>query len=173
MITIDVLKKESTVVAALAELLIDTVANDGSVSFVHPVPPALAHSFWEESLDAAARGDRVVFGAYDGDLLVGTTTLLYMWMPNQPHRAELAKMMTRVGYRGQGIARTLVRIAEQTAIESGRTLLTLDTAAENGGMEFYEKLGFIRAGSIPDFALKPLGGFTATVFYYKRIGTIK
>lgn len=169
-ITIAVLKKEPKVVAALAELLIDTVANGGNISFIHPVPPALAHSFWEDSLAAAQRGERVIFGAYDGDSLIGTTTLLYMWMPNQPHRAEIAKMMTSVQYRGQGIARALLQAAEQTAIESGRTLLTLDTAAEDGGAQFYERLGFARAGMIPGYALKPLGGFTGTIFYYKRIG---
>jgi ribosomal protein S18 acetylase RimI-like enzyme len=169
-ITIAVLKKEPTAVAALAELLIDTVANGGNISFVHPVPPPLARSFWEDSLAAAQRGERVIFGAYDGNVLVGTTTLLYMWMPNQPHRAEIAKMMTRIQYRGQGVARALLQVAEQTAIESGRTLLTLDTAADDGGAQFYEKLGFSRAGMIPDYALKPLGGLTGTIFYYKRIG---
>ena len=173
MITIEVLKKDSPTVCALAALLIDTVANGGSVSFMHPLAPELARSFWEDSLAAAERRERVVLGAFDGELLVGTTTLLYMWMPNQPHRAELAKMMTRMSHRGQGIARALVRVAEQTAIDNGRTLLTLDTAAEDGGAEFYEKLGFLRAGAIPDYALKPLGGFTATIFYYKRIGENK
>ena len=170
MITITVLKKDPAVVAALAELLIDTVANGGNISFMHPVPPALAHAFWEDALSAAERGERVVFGAYVGDLLVGTTTLLYMWMPNQPHRAEIAKMMTRVQCRGKGVARALLQVAERTAIESGRTLLTLDTAAEDGGAPFYEKLGFQRAGVIPDYALKPFGGLTGTIFYYKQIG---
>lgn len=144
MITIDVLKKESGVIAGLAQLLIDVVASGGSVSFLHPVSSEQARTFWEDSFAQAERGERVIFGAYDGERLVGTTTLLYMWMPNQPHRAEIAKMMTRVDYRSRGIARALLHEAEQTAIRSGRTLLTLDTAAEDGGAPFYEKLGFSR-----------------------------
>jgi GNAT superfamily N-acetyltransferase len=125
-ITIDVLKKESSVVAALTELLIETVANDGSVSFMHPLTPEVARAFWEDSLASAERGERIVFGAYDGDALVGTVTLLFIQAPNQPHRAEVGKLMTRMSFRGHGIGSTLMQSAEQTAIERGRTLLTLD-----------------------------------------------
>ncbi len=172
-IRIAILKKDSTVVSALAELLIETVANGGSVSFMHPLSPELARGFWEDSLAAAERGERVVFGAYDGDVLIGTVTLLYILMTNQPHRAEIAKMMTQPTSRGQGVARALMRVAEQTAIASGRMLLTLDTAALEGAAGFYEKLGYTRAGMIPDFAYKPLGGLTATIYYYKKLGEIK
>src|SRR5947207_3189145 len=77
---------------------------------------------------------------------------------DQPHRGEIAKMMTRLNRRGQGIARTLMVEAERIAQERGRTLLTLDTATEEGAGPFYEKLGFIKAGVIPDYALKPFGG---------------
>jgi len=169
-ITIDILKKESTVVTALAELLIETVANGGSVSFMHPLTPELAHAFWEDSLSAAERAERIVFGAYDGDALIGTVTLLLIQAPNQLHRAEIAKLMTRMSRRGQGIGRALMQLAEQTAIEHGRTLLTLDTAVIGGAGELYEKLGYTRAGVIPDFALKPHGGLTGTTYFYKRIG---
>ncbi len=167
---IAILKKDSTVVSALAELLIETVANGGSVSFMHPLTPELARAFWEDSLACAERDERIVFGAYDGDALIGTVTLLLIQATNQPHRAEVAKLMTRVNRRGQGIGRALMQFAERTAIERGRTLLTLDTAVIDGAGELYEKLGFQRAGVIPDFALKPLGGLTGTCYYYKRIG---
>lgn len=158
------------VVAALADLIIETVAHGGSVSFMHPLAPEAATAFWTASLSAADRGERIVLGAFDGDLLVGTVTLLLDCPPNQPHRGEIAKMMTRVSYRGRGIARSLMEVAEQLAIDNGRTLLTLDTAEEEGAAGLYEKLGFQRTGVIPDFALKPHGGLTGTIIYWKRIG---
>ena len=79
----------------LSEILIEVVANGGSVSFMHPLAVETANAFWEASLAAADRGERIVLGAWDGDVLAGTVTLLLDLPPNQPHRAEIAKMMTR------------------------------------------------------------------------------
>ncbi|HEY4062941.1 MAG TPA: GNAT family N-acetyltransferase [Puia sp.] len=165
-----VLTSEPSVASVLADLLIETVANGGSVGFMHPLSLSKAVAFWEASLASAGRGERVVFGAYDGDVLLGTVTLLLDCPPNQPHRAEIAKMMTRVLRRGEGIARSLMQAAERMAIEKGRTLLNLDTAEEEGAAGLYEKMGFRRAGVIPDYALKPHGGLTGTIIYWKRIG---
>ncbi|MGX5820724.1 N-acetyltransferase family protein [Chitinophaga lutea] len=156
--------------AALAELLVQTVAAGGSVSFMHPLPPAQAEDFWRSSLEAAARGGRVVLGAFVTGRLVGTVTLLLDCPPNQPHRGEIAKMMTAVAFRGNGIARALLQEAERRAIAAGRTLLTLDTAEEAGAAGLYERLGYTKAGVIPDFALKPHGGLVGTVLFYKRVG---
>lgn len=117
---------------ALSELLIETVASGGSVSFMHPLSPDDADTFWQDSLGAAARGERIVLGAFDGNDLVATVTLLLKLPPNQPHRAEIAKMMTRLTHRNRGVATALLRAAEQLAIAHGRTLLVLDTAEEDG-----------------------------------------
>src|SRR4029078_8925150 len=100
-----------------------------------------------------------------------TVTLLLDLPPNQPHRGEIAKMMTRVSHRGQGIARMLVQELERIAIERQRTLLTLDTAEDEGAGLFYEKLGFTLSGLIPDYALKPYGGVNGTQLYSPRIGS--
>ncbi|TIU71119.1 MAG: GNAT family N-acetyltransferase, partial [Mesorhizobium sp.] len=108
--------------------------------------------------------------AWDGEALVGTVTLLLDFPPNQPHRAEIAKLMTRVDHRGKGVATRLMSAAESLAVEKGRTLLVLDTATEEGASGLYERLGFTLAGEIPDFALKPHGGLTGTLIYWKRIG---
>lgn len=151
-------------------MLIDVVANGGSVGFMHPVSAERARAFWSGVLAAGDRGERIVLGAFDGDSLVATVSLLLDLPPNQPHRAEIAKMMTRPSYRGRGIASALMRKAEALAIEKGRTLLVLDTAADEGASEFYERLGYTLTGEIPDYALKPLGGLTATRIYWKRIG---
>jgi GNAT superfamily N-acetyltransferase len=111
----------------------------------------------------------VVLGALADGRLVATVTLLLDCPPNQPHRGEIAKMMTRVRWRGRGIARALMLEAEGVARAHGRTLLTLDTAAEDGAGPLYEKLGYTRAGEIPDYAYKPFGGLCATIIYWKRL----
>ncbi|RWA68955.1 GNAT family N-acetyltransferase [Mesorhizobium sp.] len=154
----------------LTDLLIETVAAGGSVSFMHPLSADAAHEFWRKSLAAAARGERAMLGAWDGETLVGTVTLLLDCPPNQPHRAEIAKLMTRLDHRSKGIATRLMRDAEDLAVEKGRTLLVLDTASEEGAAGLYEKLGFTLTGEIPDYALKPHGGLTGTLIYWKRIG---
>lgn len=156
--------------ALLADLLVETVAHGGSVSFMHPLPVDTALAFWDASLAAADRDERVVLGAWDGGTLVGTVTLLLDFPPNQTHRAEIAKMMTRVGHRGRGVASALLREAETLAVRRKRTLLVLDTAADGGASVLYERLGYTLAGEIPDFASKPHGGLTGTRIYWKRIG---
>ncbi|RWE35740.1 MAG: GNAT family N-acetyltransferase [Mesorhizobium sp.] len=158
--------------AMLTDLLVETVAAGGSVSFMHPLAAETARAFWETSLAAAARGERMVLGAWDGGALVGTVTLLLDCPPNQPHRAEIAKLMTSVEYRGRGVGTRLMRAAERLAAEKGRTLLVLDTATEEGASGLYEKLGFTLTGEIPDYALKPHGGLTGTLIYWKRIGMV-
>ena len=169
-IRIDALAASPAISEMLSDLLIETVANGGSVSFMHPLERTTARAFWDDALASAARGERVVFGAWDGNLLVGTVTLLLNCPPNQPHRGEISKMMTRVSHRGRGIAAALMRAAEAHAVKRARTLLVLDTAAEDGASALYERLGFALAGTIPDYALKPRGGLTATMVYWKRIG---
>jgi ribosomal protein S18 acetylase RimI-like enzyme len=154
----------------LSEILIEMVANGGSVSFMHPLEPEVAEAFWNEALAAAARNERIVLGAWDGEVLAGTVTLLLDCPPNQPHRVEIAKLMTRPSHRGRGVGAALMRSAESTAVERARTLLVLDTAVEGGALGLYEKVGFVLAGTIPDYALKPDGELTGTMIYWKRIG---
>jgi ribosomal protein S18 acetylase RimI-like enzyme len=168
-IRIKPLTSSSVICVALSEMLVETVAHGGSVSFVHPLPVAEAATFWRDALAAAARGERIVLGAFDGENLVGTVTLVLNLPPNQPHRAEIVKMITRVSHRHRGIATLLLREAERMAIERGRWLLVLDTAEDEGAAGLYERLGFKLTGVIPDFALKPHGGLTGTLIYWKRL----
>jgi len=165
------LNNTSDIRLPLNEILIEAVANGASVHFMHPLALEVADRFWQDSLVAAVKGKRVVLGAFDGVRLVGTCTLLLDLPPNQPHRAELAKLMTRISHRGRGIGKALIREAERMAIEQGRTLMVLDTAVDGGPYQMYEGLGYTLAGIIPDYALKPHGGLTGTRIYWKRIGT--
>jgi len=164
------LTENPEVIAALSEILVEVVANGGSVSFMHPLAREVAADFWKDSLARAASGGRVVLGAWEGDDLVGTVTLDLATPPNQPHRGEINKLMTRVSHRGQGVARSLMLEAERIAVERGRTLLVLDTAADGGAAGLYEGIGYQRVGMIPGYALKPDGGLTGTIIYFKPIG---
>jgi ribosomal protein S18 acetylase RimI-like enzyme len=137
---------------------------------MHPLAREDADVFWDKALAAAERCERIVLGAFDDDALVGTVTLHLDCPPNQPHRAEIAKMMTRISHRGRGIATALMHAAQAAAAERARTLLVLDTATDGGAAGLYEKLGFRQSGEIPDYALKPHGGLTGTLIYWKRVG---
>ncbi len=156
----------------LAALLIETVALGGSVSFMHPLEEAKARAFWDGALAAAGRGERIVLGGWIDGALVGTVSVLLDCPPNQPHRAEIAKMMTAPARRDGGVGTALLRAAEAKALACGRSLLTLDTAVEGGAAKFYERLGYTRAGLIPDYAFLPHGGLTGTLVYWKKIGPI-
>jgi len=153
----------------LSQLLVDVVAHGASVSFMHPLALDDARAFWRTSLAAAARGERMVLGAWDGEVLAATVSLLLDCPPNQPHRADVAKMMTRLSHRGRGLAAALLRDAEALAAARGKTLLVLDTASEGGAGPLYERLGYTLSGEIPDYALKPHGGLTGTLIYWKRL----
>ena len=168
-VQIRTLKSSPDICATLSEMLIEAVTNGGSVSFMHPLPLQTAEAFWRDALAAADRGQRIVLGAFDGKDLIGTVTLVLNLAQNQPHRAEIVKMMTRVSHRHRGIATSLLREAERIAIERGRWLLVLDTAEDEGAAGLYERMGFQLTGSIPDYALKPHGGLTGTLIYWKRL----
>ncbi|SIN68613.1 Acetyltransferase (GNAT) family protein [Singulisphaera sp. GP187] len=170
-IEIKALSASPQISTVLSEILLEVVANGGSVSFMHPLEPATARAFWDDALAAAARDERIILGAWDGEILAGTVTLLLNCPPNQPHRAEIAKLMTRPSHRRRGVGAALMRTAEDLAVKWQRTLLVLDTAADGGASGLYEGLGFTLAGTIPDYALKPHGGLTATMIYWKRIGS--
>ena len=158
-----------TIVAQLADILIEVVADGASVHFMHPLAVADAMAFWQTSLAAAERGERVIFGARDGDSLVATVTLQLAMPPNQPHRAEIAKMMTRPSHLRRGLAARLLAVAEARARAENRTLLVLDTAVDGGASALYARHGYVEAGVIPDYAFKPQGGLSGARFFWKRI----
>ncbi len=170
-IRIKTLSASPTISEALSALMIEVVANNGSVSFLHPLAPERALAFWGNALAAADRGERIILGAFADDVLAGTVTLLLDCPPNQPHRAEIAKMMTRPSHRHRGIASALLQEAERRAAERKRTLLVLDTATIDGASQLYERHGYTFAGEIPDYALTPFGELTGTRLYWKRIGS--
>jgi ribosomal protein S18 acetylase RimI-like enzyme len=163
------LVRSAAVEAELAGMLVEVVAAGGSVHFMHPLALDDARAYWTKALDAAARGERVMLGAWVDGALAATVSLQLDTPPNQPHRAEIAKMMTRPAFRRRGLARDLLIEAERLAAQAGRTLLVLDTAEDDGGAPLYETQGYHLAGRIPDYAFKPHGGLTGTLIYWKRL----
>lgn len=168
-IAIKVLDDVPAARTGLRDLMMEVVADGASVHFMHPLQPCDADAFWDGSLAAAARGERIILGAWDGELLAGTVTLQLLCPPNQPHRGEIAKMMTRLSHRGRGLGTALLHAAETLAAQYKRSLLMLDTARDEGASGFYERHGYILAGEIPDYAFRPHGSLTATMIYWKRI----
>jgi ribosomal protein S18 acetylase RimI-like enzyme len=166
------LQNTPDIVEKLAALLVETVADGGSVSFRHPLAPEAASRFWQNSLAAAVRGERVVLGAWAGPELAGTVTVVLDMPENQPHRAEIAKLMVFPAHRGQGLARALMLAAEAVAREHGKSHLLLDTATDGGAAALYAGLGYHFVGEIPHFALKPHGGLTGTRLYWKQIAPL-
>lgn len=153
----------------LADVLIDCVSGGASVSFMWPLARDRALAFWRSVVDGAARGERVLLVAEDGSDIVGTVQLVLAQPDNQPHRADLAKMLVHRRMRQRGIGEALMHAAEAAAREAGKTLLVLDTASAEAE-RLYARTGWHKGGVIPDYALLPHGGLCDTVFYYRRLG---
>ena len=137
----------------LAEVLMDCVEGGASVSFMHPLSRERAVTFWRGvALDVAA-GRRAILIAEDANGLCGTVQLNLDLPENQPHRAELAKMLVHRRAREQGLGAALMRAAETTALECGKSLLVLDTVTGGDAERLYARLGWERVGAIPDYAL--------------------
>ena len=157
-------------IAELAELLIDCVAGGAPVTFMHPLSTDRAEAFWRQVADAVGAGERALLVAEDASGIVGTVQLIFPPFENQPHRADLAKMLVHRRARRQGLGAALMQAAEQVAAECGRTLLVLDTATGSDAERLYARLGWQRVGVIPDYSLMPHEGMCDTTYFYRRIG---
>jgi GNAT superfamily N-acetyltransferase len=152
----------------LADVLIDCVEGGASVSFMHPLARERAVAFWRRVGQGVAAGERALLVAEDARGVCGTVQLVLEQPENQPHRAELSKMLVHRRARRQGLGAALMRAAEDTARECGKTLLVLDTASTDAE-RLYERQGWVRVGVIPDFALLPHGGLCGTTVYYRNL----
>lgn len=155
----------------LAELLIDCVDGGASVSFMAPLTAVRARAFWEEVGSGVRLGDRILLVAEDADSgrLLGTVQVVFAWPENQPHRADVAKMLVRRSARRRGIGGRLMRAAEDAALTSNRTLLVLDAVTGGDAERLYASLGWVRVGVVPRYALMPDGRPCDTTFFYKDL----
>jgi len=156
-------------IEALADVLIDCVEGDASVGFMHPLTSDRAVAFWRRVSHGVAAGQRALLVAEDAEGICGTVQLIFDLPENQPHRADLAKMLVHRRARRKGLGAALMRAAEDTARECGRTLLVLDAVTGGDAARLYERLGWVRVGDIPRYALMPRGGFCSTTYYYRDL----
>ena len=154
----------------LAAVLIACVEGGASVSFMLPLPAERARAFWRDAARGVARGERALFAAWLDGAIVGTVQLLFIAKENQPHRAELEKMLVHPAARRHGIGRQLLQMAEDAALAAGRTVLTLDTGPQGGaGERLYRAAGWQAAGTIPRSSLNPDGSWCDSTFFYKLL----
>ncbi len=154
---------------ALGEVLADCVAGGASVSFMAPFPKSDAAAFFEKLLPDVERGDRILLAAYDDSKLVGTVQVITATPPNQPHRGDVAKLLVLRSACGQGVAALLMQRAEEYAREAGKSLLVLDTVTGGDAERLYQRLGWTKAGVIPNYALFPDGRFCDTTVFWKAL----
>jgi ribosomal protein S18 acetylase RimI-like enzyme len=153
----------------LSDVLIDCVHAGASVGFLSPLSRERADAFWLSVAAAVEQGRRVLFAArQDGGRIDGTVQLVLAGAENQPHRADIAKLLVHTRARRQGMADQLMQAAEAHARSIDRDLLVLDTATDDAA-RLYERLGWTRSGIIPDYALNPDGSRTPTMFYWKGV----
>ena len=162
---------DATQLQQLGALLIDAVEGGASVSFMHPLGSAQASAFWQRVADGVARGERALLVAEDEAGICGTVQLVLDQPDNQPHRADLAKMLVHRRARRRGLGEALMRAAEAVGRDCGKTLLVLDTVTGSTADRLYTRLGWQRVGEIPGYALWPQGGLCATTYFYKALDT--
>ena len=154
-------------IAGLCDVLVDCVEGGASVGFMHPMTRAKAEAFFRGVAGSLARGERVVLVAEDAQgAIVGTVQVVVHVPENQPHRGDLTKMLVHRGARRSGIGAALLAAAERHARDAGKTLLVLDTAADDAE-RLYARGGWQRCGQIPHYALMPDGAPCATTLFFK------
>ena len=157
-------------VDGLAAVLVDCVEGGASVGYLAPFSHAEALRVYEAYAEEVEHRRRLLVAAFsDGDV-VGSVQVVFAPHPNQPHRADVVRMLVRRSARRRGIGRRLMEAAEREALAAGRTLLVLDTVTGDDAERLYERLGWTRVGVIPDYALHPDGRLCDTTVFYKRLG---
>ena len=153
----------------LAALLVDAVESGASVNFMRGLSLDQAAGFWRGQLPGMADGSRVLMIAEAGGRIVGTAVVTFAHQPNQPHRAEIGKMLVHSKLRRQGLGARLLAAAEAAAGAAGRTLLVLDTESGSAGERLYDRSGWIKVGEIPNFSFDPDGRLRPATIFYKNV----
>lgn len=157
-------------VEALADVLIDCVEGGASVSFMHPLAREKALAFWRNVADGVARKERALLVAEDErEQIIGTAQLILSMPDNQPHRADVAKVLVRRSDRRRGVAQRLMELVDESARAEGKCVLVLDTVTGGDAERLYERAGWQRVGTVPQYALMPDGALCGTTFFYKHL----
>jgi GNAT superfamily N-acetyltransferase len=153
---------------ALARLLVDAVESGAAVSFLAPLTLERAEDWWRRTISASSSG-AIFLAARDPEGIVGSVQLHPAWAPNQPHRAEIAKLLVHRRSRRTGLGTQLMVTIEDAARRAGFGLLTLDTKRGDAAEHLYRQLGWIPVGAIPGYALDPDGTLHDAVIFYKHL----
>jgi GNAT superfamily N-acetyltransferase len=153
----------------LSQVLIDCVEGGASVSFMQPFSREQARAFWAAVASGVARGERALLVAEDELGICGTAQLVLAQPPNQPHRADVSKVLVHRRARRQGVGAALMRAVEVVAGNCRKDLLVLDTVTGGDAQRLYERLGWVRVGDIPRYALLPTGEPCSTTYYYRDL----
>jgi ribosomal protein S18 acetylase RimI-like enzyme len=153
----------------LAEVLVDCVVGGASVSYLEPFSLEQARDAFEGFAAEIAQGRRLLLAAFEEGRVVGTVQVILALPPNQPHRAEIAKLLVHRSARNRGIAQRLMEQAEAEARAEGKALLVLDTVTGDAAERLYTRLGWTRVGVIPGYALYPDGRPCSTTFFWKAL----
>jgi ribosomal protein S18 acetylase RimI-like enzyme len=160
----------ATCIEALADVLLDCVEGGASVSFMWPMPREKALAFWRKVVEGVADNERILLIAETaGGDIVGTVQVITAMPDNQPHRADIAKMLVHRKARRRGIAQRLMQAADDAAREAGKTVLVLDTVTGGDAERLYQRAGWQRVGDIPSYALMPNGELCSTTYYHKQL----
>jgi GNAT superfamily N-acetyltransferase len=159
---------DEAAVAALSQVLVACVEDGASVGFLLPMTPAKAATFWRRVGATLERGARKLLVAEEDGVILGTVQVVEPSSENQPHRADIAKMLVSPAARRRGVGALLLAAAERVARDSGKTLLVLDTATAEAD-RLYVRQGWQLSGEIPEYALLPDGAPCATRIYYKKL----
>jgi ribosomal protein S18 acetylase RimI-like enzyme len=159
-------------VAQLADLTIDCVERGASIGFMMPLTRARAEDFWRRVAKGVEQGRRLILVAEDEQGICGTVQLVLDLADNQPHRADLVKLQVHGRARRRGLGSALVREAERHAVLEAKTLLVLDAVTDGDAARLYLKLGWVRVGDVPNFALYPDGRACGTTFFYRDLGVV-
>jgi GNAT superfamily N-acetyltransferase len=155
-------------IEGLAAVLADCVEGGASVGFMQPYSLDRAVAWWRGLAGDVAAGRRALLVAEDEQGIVGTVHLVLAQPDNQPHRADLCKMLVMRRGRRQGVGAALMDAAEREARAAGKTLLVLDTASAEAE-RLYARMGWTRLGVIPGYALLPDGGVCDTTYFYREL----
>src|SRR3954466_272555 len=157
-------------VPELSDVLVDCVEGGASVSSMLPISRATAEAFWRGVADGVVAGERLGLVAEDGQgRIAGTVQLVLAQPENQPHRADVAKMLVHRRARRQGVAQRMLDAIDAHAVAAGKTVLVLDTVTGIDPERVYARAGWQRVGSIPNYALMPDGAPCATTYFHKQL----
>ena len=153
----------------LTDVLVDCVNGGASVGFMRPLARERALAFWTTVAAGVHDGERALLAVEDERGICATVQLVLRLPPNQPHRADLVKMLVHGRARRRGLGAALVRGAEEEARRERRTLLVLDAVTDGDAARLYARLGWVRVGDIPGYALTPDGALCSTTIFYRSL----